>query len=242
MSLVPGISPVPGRFNLNAVQFDGTNDYLVRGAGLTGAADTKVGIMSVWLDMAGGDGSVHTIFRDDINGLIQITRTTGNKLSLRLVDPTITIVSLELVTTTNIVAASGWQHICAAWNVGAAYAKIFVNGADDTGSPTINNANVDWTRPDFAVGGSAAGVAKLNANVAQLYLNTSETIDLAANISKFILDGNPVDMGSDGALVTGTAPRVFLDGPTANWHTNKGTGGGFTENGALTDAATLPSD
>src|SRR3546814_7073174 len=45
---------------------------------------------------------------------------------------------------------------------------------------------------------------------------------------------------ADGSTPTGSAPLVFLSGATASWHTNKGTGGGFTENGALTDAATDP--
>jgi len=33
-----------------------------------------------------------------------------------------------------------------------------------------------------------------------------------------------------------------LSGDTATWHTNKGGGGGFTENGALTTSSTSPSD
>lgn len=43
-----------------------------------------------------------------------------------------------------------------------------------------------------------------------------------------------------GGNPTGTDPLVFFSGATASWHTNQGSGGGFTENGALTDAATNP--
>ncbi len=38
-----------------------------------------------------------------------------------------------------------------------------------------------------------------------------------------------------------TKPSImFFSGVTSTWHTNDGTGGSFTENGALTDCATDP--
>ena len=46
--------------------------------------------------------------------------------------------------------------------------------------------------------------------------------------------------GPTCAMPTGKSPDICLTGPTEDWHTNKGTGGGFTENGALTDAASQP--
>lgn len=49
--------------------------------------------------------------------------------------------------------------------------------------------------------------------------------------------GNPVNLGTDGSLPTGSAPDIFLSGDTDTWHVNKGTSGGFTENGTLTTAA-----
>src|SRR3546814_17811034 len=79
---------------------------------------------------------------------------------------------------------------------------------------------------------------------ADLWLDPGTYIDLSvtANRRKFVGSGaaTSVDLGADGSTPTGTAPLVFLSGATADWHTNKGAGGGFTENGALTDAATDP--
>jgi len=74
---------------------------------------------------------------------------------------------------------------------------------------------------------------------------TNEFVDLSieANRRKFIdAIGKPVDLGVDGSTPTGTAPLIFLSGTTIDWHTNKGSGGGFTEVGALTTATTSPSD
>ncbi len=44
-------------YRANAVQFDGSNDYLTRGAELTGIADGKAGTLSVWLNFTGGDAA-----------------------------------------------------------------------------------------------------------------------------------------------------------------------------------------
>lgn len=54
--------------------------------------------------------------------------------------------------------------------------------------------------------------------------------------------GKPVNLGSDGSIPTGGSPIQYFSGATVDWHTNKGTGGGFTENGTLTTASTSPSD
>ena len=73
----------------------------------------------------------------------------------------------------------------------------------------------------------------------------AEYLDISVenNRRKFIdADGFPVDLGSDGSTPTGIAAIMFFSGATVSWHTNDGSGGGFTENGALTDAATSPSD
>jgi hypothetical protein len=54
------------------------------------------------------------------------------------------------------------------------------------------------------------------------------------------LAGAPVSLGADGSTPTGTAPIIFLSGATSSWETNKGSGGGFTENGGLTQSPDDP--
>ena len=74
------------------------------------------------------------------------------------------------------------------------------------------------------------------------YIFDDTYIDLSvvANREKFILDGAPVDPGSDGATAVGASPLIYLNQNTlSTWHTNAGTGGGFTENGALTAGTTV---
>ena len=73
----------------------------------------------------------------------------------------------------------------------------------------------------------------------QTYIDISDE----SNRRKFIsTGGKPINLSANGSEPTGSQPLVFMSGATASWHTNKGTGGGYTEYGALTNAASSPSD
>jgi hypothetical protein len=50
-----------------------------------------------------------------------------------------------------------------------------------------------------------------------------------------------VDLGAGGATPTGVQPIVYLHDTVATWHTNDGTGGGFTQTGSLVAGADSPS-
>ena len=68
-------------------------------------------------------------------------------------------------------------------------------------------------------------------------------ITTESNRRKFIDEnGFPVDLGATGQLPLGADPLCFFSGATPAWQTNKGDGGGFTENGTLVTATTFPSD
>ncbi len=132
------------------------------------------------------------------------------------------------------------------WDLSAALkAHLFFNDVDETNTSIKVEGTVDYTRADYAFGARVAGILKLTGCLAQFYLNPEEHIDFTveANRRKFVsAGGKPVDMGADGSDPTGNVPLVFLSGATVSWHTNKGDGGGMTENGALTDCASSPSD
>jgi len=98
--------------------------------------------------------------------------------------------------------------------------------------------------PRSSITAQVNGNTKTDSDVAELWVDNS-FIDFTveSNRRKFIsASGKPVDLGSDGSAPTSSAPLVFLSGDTGTWHTNKGSGGGFTENGEITTASTSPSD
>lgn len=247
--LVPG-APAGGPYAVNAVHFDGTNDYVSRGAALTGQVAHAAMIGSVWL-LPGVDGSRITVGRSrqatETSRPWEVTREADNKLKV-VVRNSANNVRCHWESTDAHVIAGGWVHLLFGINlVASPVAEFYVNDVADAApiiGPTTDDIAWDTITNCFLGANTSAG-EMWNGDMAELYLNNGEYLDFAteANRRKYIdASGFPVELGATGATPTGTAPIIFQEGATAAWHTNKGTGGGFTETGALTDAATSPSD
>ena len=108
---------------------------------------------------------------------------------------------------------------------------------DLTASVDSTTGILDYASAGWGIGSQPDGTFKWDGCVGAFYLIFGAYLDfdIAANRRKFIAaDFSPVDLGSDGLLPGLGVPDVFLDGAIDAWHTNKGDGGGFVENGALT--------
>jgi hypothetical protein len=227
----------------NAVHFNGTTTYLDV-ASLTAAVDGKLGILNAWVRVDRASvGTTRYIFTSSNggNGGVLLWIDNSNNLNVNLRRPTFQD-AVFFSETNGIFAVDGYVHVLASWDVRTATqrAEMYINDVLVTPT-TLVDETIDYTpTSNWNVGGFNGGNSKFAGDVAELYLNSVETLDLSveANRRKFrTASGQPVDLGPTGALPTGTAPIVFMSGPTVDWHTNKGTGGGFTENGALTDAS-----
>lgn len=103
-----------------------------------------------------------------------------------------------------------------------------------------NGINYD---ADYTFGTNNIEDAFFRGSIADFWFDQTSYIGLSieTNRRKFIDEnGQPVYLGNDGSDPTGSPPDMYLSGDTLNWHTNKGTGGGFSENGALEDAISKP--
>lgn len=220
--------------------FDGTNDYLTRGADLTGAADGKAGTTSLWFSSADTAGGAVRIFNNDTAGakFNALINTSGNiQITGRNAAGTII---LALTSTGIAVDDDALHHLMASWNLATAAGHLYIDGVDRiAGSPTLTNDTIDYTTGGFSIGANPDGSGKLNGKLGQLYINTAEYVDLSTAGAKFWI-GEPVNLGAAGAIPTGTAPIVFINNVYTSFETNLGTGGGFTESGALGDGGTYP--
>jgi hypothetical protein len=236
-----------GGYTANAVAFDGTNDYLTRGADI-GGSDGKQMICSFWVNFTGGDGTLMKIFSTS-NDRFYIERQADNKFKMvsKKTDGSTWMYVMSSTTTT---VSDGWTHIM--WYIRAdhptnpGHVRLFIDGVNtgQTGSGG-GDATMDWTSADWAIGATTAGGEKLEAEIADFYLITGFylTLETESEIRKWrSADGKPVNLGDDGSEPSGSTPQIYFTGETASWHTNVGSGGGFTENGALTDGASSPSD
>lgn len=233
------------RYRTGAVIFDGANDYLTRGAGLTGAADGQSWLMSFWINFQGGNGSRQSYFGADNAWHASNEKQADNTIRVQWLRSGGSD-AINIETATTYTDASGWLHFIASGNGSTAH--LYINGSDDqAGGGTVNAQNIDFTRSDWFLGALAGGSRLINAYLADFYF-ALEYLDIsqAANLAKFISNGKPVDLGADGSEPTGTTPIVFLrrapGAAAATFATNLGSGGDFSVTGALASAPSSPSD
>jgi hypothetical protein len=223
-------------YTAQGVNFDGSNDNLLTASSSMTApsAGTKSGLISFWIRMGGGDGNVQQILNA---GFFEISRHSDNKIRLLAAG------SMDWKSNSTVTANATWYHVLASWDLASSLASVYLTGSSDgPTSPTLINANIDYSGGFWIVGCNSGGTQRLNADLADLWFNPGTYLDLSnsTNRAKFISGGAPVDLGSDGSTPTGSAPFLFLKGTTASWHTNKGTGGGLGLTGTLTDSSSNP--
>lgn len=222
--------------------YDGTNDYMTRGADLTNIADGKQGIASVWVRAEGGDGGAIDA--------IMVSAPAAAKLAIYRTATTNTITVLarnaaggtimNMVSTNAITTASGWVHILASWNLASGLGHLYINDADvKAGGATLTDDTIDYTNGNFVIGAVVDGTLKWNGCLAEMFFHTTYLdITTVANRRKFYTAaGRPAYLGADGSLPLGVQPLYYdraADG------TNAGSGGNLTVTGALTACATSP--
>lgn len=250
-SLTYGVTPCLAFLSKTIVgaNFDGTNDYMKRGGGLTGAADSKLCSFSVWLrklDTAIGGRIIvaqNTLNGGSADGQSRLVfSNTSGRVNLSFLNAA---GSTILNFTASVDCAVGeWEHWCGCADMtDSALMKLFRNNIDVSGAITsYANDTIDWTKADWAVGAYADGTSKMFTDIAYLWFAPGVYIDFTveANRRKFVTDTNaPVALGANGELPTGSSPLVYLGNAFGSFQTNLGTGGDFTVTGALT-ASTDP--
>lgn len=234
----------------NPVNFDGTNDNCNLAATVTGIADGAIILFSTWFRILGGAGVNRRLFTLSSGNNPRLSVHCGSNDNLAITgrnSANTTILNGEI--TTGSPADTDWHHLFIYLNMASASERaILLDGADAAPTwHTYDTAEVldlsITATPTCKVGAATSGgvdAFRWNGDMADFYFTTpaswSDPIS-SGLISDFRLSGAPVDLGSDGSVPLGTAPLVYMSGATVDWHTNKGTGGGFTEVGALTDGA-----
>lgn len=227
-------------------RFDGSTTYMLRGAALSGVADSATGLFSGWYKIRGGDGAAERIFNTP-GGQFRISRLASNKLEIQLADSGFAN-GINVVSTTSYTTSSTWLHIAMDWNTafasGSRVVHLYVNGVNDkNATPTSDfgsSFNVNYNQANFAFGADVGGTNPLFADAAEVYLALGQTLDLSvtANLRKFIsATGNPVALGPTCALPTGSQPIIcFNKTPysTTSFASNDGTGGNFAITGGIT--------
>lgn len=242
-NILAGGSAVSG---VNAVNFD-VNTWLSKSGAFTGAVESNKFTMSFWIKK---DTSTAAKFVMQLASGFFSLQIDANAIDIHLLgrDNTSSLL-LDVQAVGAVPDSATWYNILISMDLSDTGKRdIFVN--DVSKSLTVNtyvsgNIDFDNTNTTFIGAASGSGSLPILSDMAEFWFEDDLFTDFSveANRRKYIdASGKPVSLGSNGSAPNGTSPLIFQSGSTATWHTNKGTGGGLTENGTLTTATTSPSD
>ncbi len=234
----------------NVVNFDGTNDYLTRGAGLSGATDGKKGIVSFWSKWGIDDEA----FRIVLVGNYPAGGSPGLGLNIYRLSQLSMFVDGYNAAGTRILAirstpsyafqiVDGWRHFMASWDLSLGLAHLYVDGEEAlAGSPILTDDTIDYTQSEWVIGAGTDASSKMNCCMSDLYVNFAEYIDLSSsnNRTKFYSATANLSLGINGSLPTTNPPIIFLNGSSSTFQNNAGTGGNFSVAGSLTTCSDSP--
>jgi len=233
-------------YTAQGVRFNGST--ILNASALSGIVDGQKGILSFWFKFTGGDGSYQLLIETRDQQSVELYRDNTGHWTFKLATPALGN-ALDWVSTATFTSSmTNWAHVLVAWDLsGSGSTSAYFTDTAAASSPTFTGGStVNYLTADtnWDLGARTGLVIPLTCDIADFYLNTAEFLDftVTANRRKFISASlAPVDLGATGSIPTGTAPILFLHGPLASWHTNDGTGGGFSVvSGGLTAAATNP--
>lgn len=242
-------TPNAGSYITNAVTFNGTSNYLSRGADLTGNANGKQGLFSVWVKLGSLASNMHILgeayFTSGANsgeGFLIKWLTDG---SFRIFGRNSVLTDiLHLYTSGSYSNETTWYNILASWDLSAGVGHLYINNTGDAATTLLTNDTIVYSGANCAIGAQSDSFVELfNGSMAELYFtNTYLDLSNSTNRAKFIdSNGYPVDLGADGSTPTGTSPLIYLKNSASTFGTNAGTGGNFTVNGTLAIASSTPS-
>lgn len=205
---------------------------LDRAGEMTGNADGKQGMLSVFLRPRSMNSGSMELFRDGLNrNILFLTPSTG-LLRVRMISAGSQGITMDTVTPLPV---GGWAHLLASWDLNIGRAQLYLNDVPNLNvisGPT--NVTIDYTQPPYRM--IAAG--DMWVDVSRFYLNLAESLDItnSANRRKFInSDGSQVFLGADGSTPTGNDPIVLFDGNGNAFADNRGYGGAWGLTGTLTE-------
>lgn len=228
----------------NAVTFDGTNDYLTRGADLDGNADSQQWTWAFFFKR-NGIGTLQKVFSAGGNDQT-IEFRTGNDVRILGKDNSDNI-DLSIDSSDTLTDTSNWHSCLGSVNMAVAGSgRLYIDDVSDYNETTFNNDNLEFTKNNHGIGALTDGSSKLNADLALLWIDfgTYVDFDVEANRRIFITSNNQATSAfansTDGAVGGLSQPIMFFNNPAASWETNLGSGGGFSVTGGALTAATGP--
>lgn len=213
--------------------FNGST-WMTRGAGLTGAADSKLLTFSGWIYISAG----HTGGRIVGSATTLAGATQSSRVVLGAGATMVALVgnnsagTMFLDVRTDNLSTEEWHHVAGSVDMtDQSKTRLYVDGAAVT--PTylaFSNDTFDFTLADWSIGAIPNGTSIFDGSLGDIWFQPGLWLDFddPRVLRKFITaDGLPARLGASGEGPTGSAPLLYMSGAFDSW-TNHGTGGAFT--------------
>lgn len=244
---VPGSAPAG--FEVDAVAM-GASDWISGNQAMT---DGPEGSAVVWIKVDLPLAAVNGVFSNADSYVGASIDTDGSNLNAFVYDSGGTDFA-DVGSNAVTVPDSTWVPVFVSWNTnfsaGNKLLNLYVGDTDykQTTDDTAAAFSVFLSSDPWYVGQNVFNLDTFVGDMAEFWFDDSYIdFSVEANRRKFMTaGGKPVDVGTDGSTPTGSAPIIYLSvrpgDAAADFCTNRGTGGNFTQNGTLALASTSPSD
>lgn len=235
-------------YKATGAQFDGA-DWMKRGGDLTSIASSKKATFSFWIKPE-TNGTTRNLFNAVQNPTGSDGRTRAIISSLNRFAFTVhnsggtTVLSIR--TSDGSVTNDGaWHHVILSVDLTSTSLRhMYLDDVSNLTVDTYTNDNMSFAHGEWAVGAKPDELFTYTGGMAELFWYPDLYVDLSvtANRRKFrSATGKPVDPDAPGGIIaTYGTPVVRLTGNLADWHNNKGSGGGFNLTGTLTQTSIAP--
>lgn len=224
-----------------ALDYNGSADFALRGADLTGAAESKVLTIAGWFKIDGGDGNFRNM-QGSTGNTYEIRLTNANKFQIRLENNVGTDVA-TFITDDAILAGSTWHSFLFSCDTNTLIVHWFIDDApvDFTTQTFTVDQLIDFSVADHSFGARLGGSFFWDGCLSNWWFSIADALDFSdVAIRRIFISpaGDPLDLGSAGQLPTGTPPIIYLpDGDASN---NVGDGGNYTNQAGTSACSTSP--
>jgi len=225
-----------------AVDFDGTNDYLSRSTDLTGSADSKTFTFSCWIWQDDWSNSLQIYVQTNTSGLTTpfvIFSISSGSFNVSAYNSAGTeVLNASVASVAN--AARTFTHVLVSVDLAnTSNRSIYINDvAQSVTWTTYTNSAIDFTQLYRGIGARPDGTVKNKTRLSNVFLDyTYRDLSVTANRRKFITaDLKP----AAGQAALNPILYLPMSDPTTVG-TNAGTGGDFTLTGTIARSGRGPN-
>ncbi len=227
-----------------AATFDAVDQNLDRGAEFDGPITNS----KQWTGMVywnrDASGAIHQLY-SIYNERTRIQLQANDELRLSAKDTVGTLI-LQVDSVATYADTTSWHVLLFSIDLATSTEHFYVDDVSDAQVGVSTNLTIDFANVDHYVGSNEAPAGFMDGCIGPLWLAAGLHLDLSVESNRRLFHTSAADglklaskLNTDSTN-PGATPYLWLNNPTATYHTNLGSGGGMTVNNGPLTACTGP--